>query len=151
MASVLAVCLSEKKGTPKHPVSFVCLHSDYGIEGDAHAGNWHRQVSLLAEESVNRMREKVPDLPVGAFGENILTEGIVLTNLSIGTVLSVGETLLQVTQIGKECHSHCEIYKVMGDCIMPREGVFAKVLSGGTIHKGDIMTIVSEKPSIQDV
>ena len=147
MASVLAVCLSEKKRTPKHPVSFVCLHSDYGIEGDAHAGNWHRQVSLLAEESVNRMREKVPDLPVGAFGENILTEGIVLTNLSIGTVLSVGETLLQVTQIGKECHSDCAIRRAVGDCVMPREGIFAVVLRGGLIHPGDVILIQKDNGS----
>ena len=117
----------------------------HGIEGDAHAGDWHRQISLLGTESVDKLRHILPDIPAGAFAENILTEGITLYKLPIGTRLRVGEALLEVTQIGKECHSHCEIFKRMGECIMPREGVFAVVLRGGTIQKGDTIELVTEK------
>ena len=133
MAEVKAVCISERKGTMKHEVPEIHVKIKHGIEGDAHAGDWHRQISLLGTESVDKLRHILPDIPAGAFAENILTEGITLYKLPIGTKLRVGEALLEVTQIGKECHSHCEIYKVMGDCIMPREGVFTRVLHGGTI------------------
>ena len=145
MAKVLAVCISEKKGTMKHPVDEVELKVDHGIVGDAHAGNWHRQVSLLADESVEKMRAKFPDIPVGAFAENILTEGLVLYELPIGTRLQVGETLLEVTQIGKECHADCAIRQQVGDCVMPREGIFAVVLKGGTVKAGDEIHIIKKE------
>lgn len=126
---VLAVCISERKGTMKHPVSEVLLRAGHGIEGDAHAGPWHRQVSLLATESVEPMRAVLPELPAGAFAENILIEGLELKTLPIGTRLRVGGALLEVTQIGKECHKDCAIRQQIGDCVMPREGIFARVLT----------------------
>lgn len=137
MAQVKAVCISEKKGTIKHEVESVELKPHHGIVGDAHAGNWHRQVSLLADESVEKMRCPSFQIPIGAFAENILTEGIELVTLPVGTKLRVGETLLEITQIGKECHADCAIRKQIGDCVMPREGVFAVVLEPGTVRKGD--------------
>lgn len=143
MGQVLAVCISERKGTEKHPVPSITLTVGHGIEGDAHAGNWHRQVSLLAMESVEPMRTKYPDLPIGAFAENILTEGIELKSLPVGTVLSVGEALLAVTQIGKECHADCAIRRAVGDCVMPREGVFAIVLRGGVVRQHDRIEITA--------
>lgn len=143
MAKVIAVCVSEKKGTMKHPVEEITLKKDHGIVGDAHAGNWHRQVSLLGDESVEKMRRVFPDIPVGAFAENILTEGLTLYKLPIGTRLRVGETLLQITQIGKECHADCAIRQQVGDCVMPREGVFAIVLEEGTVRGGDPIEIVA--------
>lgn len=136
-AKVVAVCISEKKGTVKQPVAEICLKKKHGICGDAHAGDWHRQVSLLGIESVDKMRKVFPDIPVGAFAENILTEGIVLPELPIRTKLKVGETMLEITQIGKECHASCAIREKVGDCVMPREGVFAIVLEEGTIISGD--------------
>ena len=142
MARVCAVCISEKRGTVKIPVDKIELKLDHGIVGDAHAGNWHRQVSLLAQESVDKMRQVIDNIPVGAFAENILTEGIELFTLPVGTKLRVGETLLEVTQIGKECHKGCAIRQLVGDCIMPREGIFAKVLREGTVKEGDIIEIV---------
>lgn len=141
MAKVLAVCISEKKGTMKKPVSEISVKIDHGIDGDAHAGNWHRQISLLATESVDVMRKVLPDIPIGAFAENILTEGIVLKTLPIGTVLKIGEARLEVTQIGKECHADCAIRKQVGDCVMPREGIFTKVLTEGVIRAGDEIVI----------
>lgn len=141
MPQVLAVCISEKKGTVKHPVPEIQLKIDHGIVGDAHAGNWHRQVSLLADESVERIRQRFPDIPTGAFAENILTQGIALSKLPIGTKLRVGQVLLQVTQIGKECHADCAIRRQVGDCVMPREGIFIKVLEEGSIRPGDEITI----------
>ncbi len=142
MAKVIAVCISEKKGTIKHPVDSVQLKKEHGIIGDAHAGNWHRQVSLLADESVEKMREKIPDIPIGAFAENILTEGIELCTLPIGTKLRIGETLLEVTQIGKECHADCAIRQQVGDCVMPREGIFAIVLEEGSVKAGDTIEVL---------
>ena len=142
MANVVAVCISEKKGTMKHPVDEIQLKKDHGIIGDAHAGNWHRQVSLLADESVAKMREKFPDIPVGAFAENILTKGICLYELPVGTKLKVGEVVLEVTQIGKECHADCAIRQQVGDCVMPREGIFTKVLEEGTIKAGAQIDII---------
>ena len=141
-ARVAAVCISEQKGTVKHPVAEIRLRKRHGIEGDAHAGDWHRQVSLLAGESVDKMREKFPDIPVGAFAENILTEGISLHTLPVGTRLRVGETLLEVTQIGKECHTDCAIRQQAGDCVMPREGIFAIVLEDGKVRAGDPITVM---------
>ena len=141
MPQVLAVCISEKKGTVKHPVPEIQLKIDHGIVGDAHAGNWHRQVSLLADESVELMRQRFPDIPTGAFAENILTRGIALSTLPVGTKLRVGQILLQVTQIGKECHADCAIRRQVGDCVMPREGIFTMVLEEGSIRPGDEITI----------
>ena len=142
MAKVIAVCISEKKGTIKHEVPSVSVKIDHGILGDAHAGNWHRQISLLGTESVETLKSKFPDIPVGAFAENILTEGITLYELPVGTQLQIGETLLEVTQIGKECHAHCAIRKQVGDCVMPREGIFAIVIREGIIRPGDSIQVV---------
>ena len=143
MASVVAVCISEQKGTQKHEVPEIQLKIDHGIVGDAHAGNWHRQVSLLAQESVEKMKAVFPDIPVGAFAENILTEGLTLFTLPVGTRLRVGDVLLEVTQIGKECHAHCAIRQQVGDCVMPREGIFTIVLEEGTIRAGDTITVLT--------
>ena len=143
MASVVAVCISEKKGTVKHPVESIEVKCNLGIPGDAHAGNWHRQISLLASESVDKMKERFPDIPIGAFAENILTEGIEVVALSKGTRIIVGSTILEITQIGKECHKACAIRKQVGDCVMPKEGVFVIVLKDGTIKCGDKIRILS--------
>lgn len=135
--TIIAICLSEKKGTAKHEVERVVLKEDWGIEGDAHAGKWHRQVSLLALEKIEAFRERGAKVKFGAFGENLVVEGFDLRTLPVGTRFDIGEASLEMTQIGKECHSHCAIYKAVGDCIMPREGVFARVIKGGEIHAGD--------------
>ncbi len=144
MAKVLAVCVSEKKGTKKHAVAEAELKLNHGIVGDAHAGDWHRQVSLLGNESVDKVRRRLPEgrkIEAGAFAENILTEGIELYKLPIGTRLRVGKALLEVTQIGKECHEACEIRRLTGDCVMPREGIFAIVLEEGTVKAGDAVEL----------
>ena len=142
-AVIRAVCISEKKGQQKHPVDSVRLIPEHGIEGDAHAGNWHRQVSLLGQESVNRLQEKIsiPLFP-GAFAENILCEGLRLYRLPVGTKLRVGTALCQVTQIGKECHADCAIRRQAGDCVMPREGIFVIVLEEGKARPGDLVVVV---------
>ena len=137
MGIIRGICISEKKGTQKHEVPEANVIEDWGIEGDAHAGKWHRQVSLLGLEQIEEFRAKGAEVDFGAFGENLVVEGYHFRTLPVGTIFQIGDVVLEMTQIGKECHSHCEIYKVMGDCIMPREGVFAKVLHGGTIKKGD--------------
>lgn len=142
MGIVKAVCISEQKGTQKHQVASAQLLENWGLEGDAHAGKWHRQVSLLSYEKIEAFRAEGADVAFGAFGENLVVEGFDFRTLPVGTRFQCGGVLLEMTQIGKECHSHCEIYKVMGDCIMPREGVFAKVLSGGTIHPGDELLMI---------
>lgn len=142
-SEVTAVCLSEKKGVQKHEVPEIKLVFGHGIAGDAHAGNWHRQVSLLADESVEKMRVLGWDLHPGAFAENILTKGIDLKTLPVGTQLAIGETLLCVTQIGKECHNDCAIKQTTGKCVMPTEGIFAVVLRGGTVKPGDEIKIVN--------
>ena len=137
MAQVLAVCISENKGERKKPVATVELRENHGIVGDAHAGDWHRQVSLLAQESIDKMRALGLDVNAGDFAENITTSGIDLVGLPIGSRLQVGETLLEVTQIGKECHTRCAIFYQAGDCVMPKEGIFARVLKGGVVKPGD--------------
>lgn len=142
MAVVTAVCISEKKGVQKRAVPEITVKMNHGVEGDAHAGDWHRQISLLGEESVDKVRPYFPNLKAGAFAENILTKGITLYELPIGTKLRVGGTLLEVTQIGKECHTGCAIKKVTGDCVMPREGIFAIVLEEGTVKAGDSIEVV---------
>lgn len=139
---VVAVCISEKKGERKKPVREVSVRENHGIVDDAHAGDWHRQVSLLAMESIRKMQDKGLDVTTGDFAENITTEGIDLPSLPIGTRLAIGETLTEVTQIGKECHTRCAIYHQAGDCVMPREGIFVKVLRGGTIKCDDPIEIV---------
>ena len=143
MAKVVAVCQSEKKGTKKRPVAEVTIKEDYGVVGDAHADCLtHRQVSLLAQESINKMRRQGFDLQPGDFAENITTEGIDLVSLPIGTRIKVGnEVILEMTQIGKECHAACAIRRQVGDCIMPREGIFAKVIHGGNIQSGDVIKV----------
>ncbi len=143
MASVLAVCISENKGERKKPVEAVELRENHGIVGDAHAGDWHRQVSLLAQESIDKMRALGLDVNAGDFAENITTSDIDLVSLPIGTRLQIGETLLEVTQIGKECHTRCAIFYQAGDCVMPKEGIFVKVISGGMIRPGDEIEIVT--------
>ena len=141
MAQVTAVCISEKKGTVKRPVPYIDVRCRHGIVGDAHAGDWHRQISLLADESVDTMRALGLTLLPGAFAENILTRGIELKILPIGTRLRVGPALLEVTQIGKECHSDCAIKQTTGKCVMPTEGIFAVVVEEGRIRSGDEITI----------
>jgi MOSC domain-containing protein YiiM len=139
---VVAVCISENKGERKKPVTEVTVRENHGIEGDAHAGDWHRQISLLAMESIRKMQQKGLDVTTGDFAENITTEGIDLPSLPIGTRLAIGETLNEVTQIGKECHTRCAIYHQAGDCVMPREGIFVKVLRGGAIRADDKIEVV---------
>lgn len=139
MGVIKGICISENRGTAKHEIEEAILVKDWGIQGDAHAGHWHRQVSLLSYEKIEEFRKKGADIELGAFGENLIVSGYDFRNLMVGTRFQCGEAVLEMTQIGKECHSHCEIYKRMGECIMPREGVFAIVLHGGTIRKGDLL------------
>ncbi len=136
---IKAVCVSEKRGVKKKAVEKVRLILNHGIEGDAHAGSWHRQVSLLSYDKVKAFNEKGANVGHGAFGENVVVEGIDFKNLPVGTIFTAGEVKLRMTQIGKECHSHCAIYKRMGECIMPHEGVFAEVLREGILQAGDVM------------
>lgn len=142
---VKAVCISEKRGTEKKNVKQVKLIENYGLEHDAHAGNWHRQVSLLSYDKVVEFNQKGANIQAGGFGENLLVEGIDFRNLKVKTRLQCGEVLLEITQIGKECHHHCQIYQRMGECIMPVEGVFAKVIHGGEIKIGDVMKVLPQK------
>ena len=149
---VTATCISEKKGIRKHPVPSITVLENCGIIGDAHAVNTdtpilyrHRQVSLLAEESVDKMRALGMELNPGDFAENILTKGIELKSLPIGTILTIGEAELEVTQIGKECHNDCEIKKLTGKCVMPTEGIFAVVREEGTVRAGDAVAIEEER------
>jgi len=142
MGTIISLNISREKGVNKEPVESVELKVDYGIVGDAHAGDWHRQVSLLAEESINFMRNKGLELEPGAFAENITTEGIELATLPIGTRLGNGQAVLEVTQIGKKCHKGCAIFKQVGDCIMPREGIFTKVIVPGTLRRGDSLVVL---------
>jgi MOSC domain-containing protein YiiM len=137
MGKVLAVCISAEKGTAKHNTGKGEFEAGHGIRGDAHAGNWHRQVSLLSYAKIEDFRARGADVEDGAFGENLVVEGIDFSGLPVGTMLACGDVVLEMTQTGKECHHHCRIFKLMGDCIMPREGVFARVIQGGTIRTGD--------------
>ena len=140
---VIAICISVKKGTQKQEVESAKLVENWGIEGDAHAGTWHRQVSMLALEKIEEFRQKGANVDFGAFGENLVVEGFDLGKLPVGTRFRIGETLLEMTQVGKECHSHCAIHQVMGDCIMPREGIFTKVIEWGGIRPGDEIIMIS--------
>ena len=145
---IRAICISEKRGTPKHEIEEAVLIRDFGIEGDAHAGKWHRQVSLLPFERIEEFNAAGAGVKNGDFGENIITEGGDYKSLPIGSVLNIGEkgAKLRLTQRGKECHSHCQIYKRMGECIMPREGIFAEVIAEGSIRPGDNITIELPSP-----
>jgi len=143
---VLRVSISDEKGVPKKNVEEVLLLVEWGVEGDAHAGAWHRQVSLLAMESIKKMQEKGLEVRPGDFAENITTEGLDLVSLPIGTRLRVGgEALLEVTQIGKKCHTGCAIFQQVGQCIMPTEGIFARVIEGGRVRPGDLIQVALEK------
>jgi len=138
MPIIEAICISEKKGTVKYSVRDAIFVTGNGIEGDAHAGNWHRQVSLLPGESIDKMKILLPDLNEGAFAENIITRRLNFHDIKIGERLKInGEIILEITQIGKECHAQCAIGRATGECIMPREGLFAKVISGGSARPGD--------------
>ena len=139
---IKAVCISAKKGTEKHPVPCAHLTVQHGIDGDAHAGPWHRQVSLLSYDKVEEFNRRGGQVEDGAFGENLLVRGIDFRSLPLGTVFTTENTKLRLTQIGKECHSHCAIYHRVGTCIMPHEGVFAEVLKGGDITPGEIMKVI---------
>ena len=142
MGKVMAICISEKKGPQKRNVHEALFIEDFGLENDAHAGKWHRQVSLLSYEKIQDFKKKGAPVEDGAFGENLIVSGIDFKNLPVGTRFQSGDVVLEMTQIGKECHSGCEIYKIMGDCIMPREGVFARVIRGGRIREGDELTVL---------
>jgi MOSC domain-containing protein YiiM len=138
MGYIEAICISRKKGVVKKAIQQAEFVENLGIKGDAHAGMWHRQVSLLAGESIDTMKEKIPNLTDGAFAENIITRGVDLKSVRIGDRLKLGySVILEVTQIGKECHTACAIQELTGNCIMPREGVFARVLKGGVVKQGD--------------
>lgn len=143
MAKVVAINISEKKGVPKKTIEQGNFIEDFGLEGDAHAGKWHRQVSLLGIESINKMKEiGIKGLCTGKFAENLTTEGIDLWKLPVGTRLKIGETIQEVTQIGKECHTGCAIFQQIGSCIMPKEGIFTKVIKGGIIKIGDEIEVL---------
>lgn len=138
MGTIRSINISKAKGTVKRPVDRATLTAGHGIEGDAHAGPWHRQVSLLSQESVDKMTALGAEgLVPGVFAENLTTEGISLYTIPVGTLLQAGPCVLRVTQIGKECHQHCEVYQRVGRCVMPTEGIFAEVLTGGELRPGD--------------
>lgn len=141
MASIKAICISERKGCAKRPIPSATLVADHGIRGDAHAGKGHRQVSFLAFEKIEAFKQRGALVRDGDFGENIIVEGVDFISLPLGTVFSIGDAVLQLSQHGKECHDHCVIYEAMGECIMPTQGVFAIVLRGGNIAPGDTLTI----------
>ena len=145
MGKVIAVCTSDRKGIQKNDVQSAYFEKDWGLQNDAHAGKWHRQVSLLSADKIEAFRARGADVTPGAFGENLVVEGFDFRALPVGTLLRCGAVLLEMTQIGKECHTHCAIYHKMGECIMPTEGVFARVLESGTISVGDEMVIEKRK------
>ena len=146
MGKIVAICISEKKGVQKKDIKKCRLIENYGLEGDAHAGPWHRQISLLSIEGRLVMENKGIKLDAGDFGENVLTEGVDFANIMVGKELRLGkDALVRVTQIGKECHDRCNIYYQVGDCIMPREGIFAEVLKGGEIKIDDDIEFINDK------
>ncbi len=145
MGKIRAICTSDVRGIQKSYVNQATFVENWGIQGDAHAGHWHRQVSLLSAEKVDAFNEKGAEVGPGAFGENLVVEGYDFKHLPVGTCFRAGDTLLKMTQIGKECHSHCQIYQKMGECIMPHEGVFAEVIKGGVISVGDELVQVKEE------
>ncbi len=138
MGRIEAICISTKKGRVKKTIPMAEFRENHGIVGDAHAGEWHRQISILSLESINVMREKIPNLADGAFAENLVISGVDLSRIDVGTRFHLGDSIiLEVTQIGKECHTSCAIRTITGDCIMPREGIFCRVIRGGLLHPGD--------------
>lgn len=139
MGKVVAICISEKRGTQKVNINKANFIENHGIENDAHAGDWHRQVSLISHEQIEAFKKRGADVGPGAFGENVIVEGFDFKAMPVGTRFECNGVILEMTQIGKKCHHHCQIYHQVGDCIMPREGVFARVISGGTIEVGDEM------------
>ena len=145
MATIEAICISKKKGMVKKPVELATFKEGFGIEGDAHGGKWHRQVSLLAGESIDIVKEKLPSLKDGAFAENIITRGLALSSVSVGDSIQISnDIVLEITQIGKKCHNDgCVIKKATGDCIMPKEGIFAKVIRGGEVRAGETIVLNS--------
>ncbi|MCX7793271.1 MAG: MOSC domain-containing protein [Thermodesulfovibrionales bacterium] len=146
MARIVSINISEKKGTKKRPVPEARVDANFGLLGDAHASPlWHRQISLLGIESIEKMRKKGLDVKPGDFAENITTEGIDLLSLPLGTKLSIGQVIAEVSQIGKECHTRCAIFRQAGDCVMPAEGIFVKVLRGGIIRIGDRIEVQNDK------
>lgn len=144
MSKVIAICTSEKKGTAKYMVEEATLIENHGIEGDAHAGKWHRQVSLLALEKIEDFNNKGANVDFGAFGENLVISGIKLNELPVGQKIQIGEVELEVTQIGKECHTRCAIYYRVGQCIMPKNGIFTRVLKGGKVKVNDECRLIDE-------
>lgn len=141
---IVAVCRSANKGERKKDIEEALLIEEYGMDKDAHSGDWHRQVSLLALESISKMREKGLNVHPGDFAENITTSGLMLISLPIGQKLQLGDdVVLEVTQLGKECHERCAIYYQAGDCVMPREGIFARVIKGGMVRNGDPVKLIS--------
>lgn len=142
MGKVLAICISEKKGTLKNEISEAKFIEDFGIENDAHAGKWHRQVSLLEFNKIDEFRKKGANVDFGAFGENLVVQGIELHTLPIGQLIQIGDALLEVTQIGKKCHDKCQIYYKVGECIMPKNGIFTKVIKGGRVKVGDECNLI---------
>ena len=149
MGTIVAVCTSGKQGVQKQNVGSAAFVRDWGIQNDAHAGNWHRQVSLLSYEQIQAFRDRGAPVDYGAFGENLVVSGFDFKNFPVGTRFCCNDVVLEMTQIGKQCHTHCEIYKVMGECIMPREGVFARVLHGGTISVGDTISLIEEAQTMR--
>ena len=151
MGKIVAICISKKKGVQKKDIKRCKLIENHGLEGDAHAGSWHRQISLLSKEARSVMENKGVKLNDGDFGENLLTEGIDYANVKVGSKLRLGkDALVRVTQIGKECHDRCSIYYQVGDCIMPREGIFAEVLKGGIIKINDDIEFLNDKSGSSD-
>jgi len=145
MAKVISINISSQKGIPKDQISEGVFVENFGLKEDSHGGDWHRQVSLLAQESIDKIKEMgIKELEPGRFAENITTEGICLYELPVGTKLKIGETLQEVTQIGKECHTRCAIFHTVGDCVMPKEGIFTKILKGGLVKPGDEIVVVEE-------
>ena len=144
MGKINAICISEKRGTAKKFVEAATFQTEFGIVGDAHAGDWHRQISFIGQGEIDAFKARGATIEPGAFGENIIAEGFTFKELPVGTRLQCGEVFFEITQIGKECHNHCAIYKQVGDCIMPREGVFARVLHGGKISVGDELEFAKE-------
>ncbi|MEN8077812.1 MOSC domain-containing protein [Clostridioides difficile] len=151
MGKVVAICISEKKGTAKRMIEEVNFIEDFGMEGDAHAGKWHRQISLLALEKIEDFNEKGGNVDFGDFGENLVISGIELTNLPIGQRFKIGETELELTQIGKQCHTKCEIFYRVGKCIMPTNGVFTKVIKGGKVKVGDECILIEPDKKVLNI
>jgi len=142
---IVSIAISKRKGTRKAQIDQASLIQNHGLEGDAHAGPWHRQVSFLASESIEESKKKGCDVTFGDFAENIATSGINWQKVPVGTLIHLGDSgIVKITQIGKECHKKCAIYYLSGDCIMPREGIFGRVLKGGKIHRGDLVRIIRD-------